>query len=173
MNPVTLARQATNPETTITDYARKVRRSAPFITRLEQGLYDKIPHSILPFIAEDIGVTTERVQVMYHNFQRDRRRDSGNLLKSSTSITYPVQPFPCSDTWKLRETRINFSAWFDNFFTTRGITRHNFCTLLCVHPATLDRYLLGEVKSMPSQLRDALSDAGLITEINDNYAKAS
>ncbi len=86
----------------------------------------------------------------YHQYQRDKRHDSGEEYGFAVYELGPPTATP-----------------FASFREAIGLSRMGFAKHFCVHPGLLYRVEQGISKTLPEQLADALKEAGLAVGIID------
>lgn len=159
MNPISYARNLSSYSTT--SLAKNLSVSRQYISRLEQGLYDKPNKVLLNWTADTINkslekeVTPENVEQLYKEWQVEKRRGT----KADKSLR------PCSVTEfdRVRQPKIMyyhkiFRQWRSDYWNTA----HSFCVDMCLHPSPVVDYEEGNTHTMPTGLREVLQSLGLI-----------
>ncbi|MGS2592227.1 helix-turn-helix transcriptional regulator [Streptomyces hebeiensis] len=161
MNPISHARYLTNISTTA--LSKKLGVSRQYISRLEQGLYDKPSDELLKWTVEILNrniekpVTKEVVNQLYKEWQW-QKRESVKLDKSL---------LPCSVTKfdRVRQPDVVyyhkvFVQWRNDYWNTS----HAFCVDMCLHPSPVVDYEEGITYKMPSALKQVMSELNLLGE---------
>lgn len=162
MNPISFARNSSSYSTTA--LAKKLEVSRQYISRLEQGLYDKPNKVLLEWATETINksynneiITTEAVEQLYREWQVEKRQG----IKIDKSLR------PCSVTEfdLVRQPGVVyyhkiFRQWRNDYWPTT----HRFCVDMCLHPSPVVDYEEGTTHSMPNALKGVLQTLGLLGE---------
>lgn len=152
INPITQARSSTIDNTT--HLARKLEVSRQYLTRAEQGLYEKPNLKILNWTAETLNKSPEEVLKDYEDWRWHHRR----LVKESKSLR-PVRINPHYNPPVIYYHRV-FKDWRELYWKTS----HEMCVDLCMHTSPVGLYEEGEAFKMPSILKEVMSRLGLIGE---------
>lgn len=119
------------------------------VLRTEQGVYALPPPAILSAISQRLpDSSVPYLEEAYRRWQTQQRI----LVRAHLFSDAPGIP---------REAT---SSEFLNYriFTLGLTSRMEFCRLFCVHPAVVEKYEKRQQLSMPDQLQQALSEAGLL-----------
>lgn len=118
----------------------------------EQGVY----HDVLPAIAvwaQEQGLNLPEMQREYHEFQKEKRVQNGELYGISIIELGPPEGNP-----------------FVELRNQLRLSRMGFAKRFCVHPGLLYRVEQGISRSLPIQLREALLQAGCSQSVLDELA---
>lgn len=161
MNPVSYARHLTTFSTTA--LAKRLSVSRQYLSRLEQGLYDKPNGTLTSWTASvlnkhlDKPVSAADVEEAYQQWQWEKR----NSVKKNLVLR------PCSVTEydRVRQPEIIyyhrvFKMWREGYWTST----HAFCVDMCLHPSPVTDYEEGNTQSMPSNLKAVMRGLNLIGE---------
>lgn len=157
MNPITQARSFSTMSTT--HLARELEVSRQYLTRTEQGLYEKPNSKVIKWTTETLnrnGVNTTEAEVLkdYFKWQWEHR-------------------FSVKDSKTLRPVRINphynpeiiyYHKLFGDWRRLYWSTTHEFCVDMCMHSYPVLQYEAGEVYKMPALLKEVMSKLGLLGE---------
>ena len=130
------------------------------VVRNEQGLFNRPSPAILSTLVEYTGESSEKITKEYTAWIANKRRSDSVRRPMRRIISFPAAH---------RLTGHPFLLWRTAIFP--GISRIAFCQILCLHPATVLKYEKGEQRTMPSQIKDALSEAGMSKEKIDALAR--
>jgi transcriptional regulator with XRE-family HTH domain len=161
MNPVSHARYLSTYSTTA--LAKKLKVSRQYISRLEQGLYDKPNRELLNWTAdvfnksldEDKQVGPEAIEQLYREWQWQHRE--------SAKMNLSIRPCEVTEFDKVRQPNIMyyhkvFRQWREDYW---GST-HSFCVDMCLHPSPVVDYEEGHTHSMPNGLKGVMGQLGLL-----------
>lgn len=157
MNPITHARSFTIDSTT--RLAQKLEVSRQYLTRTEQGLYEKPNKKVIQWTTETLNkngvkVTEEEVLNDYLKWQWEHRFE----VKDSKSLR-PVEINKFYNPEIIYYHKV-FREWRELYWRTS----HEFCVDMCMHSYPVLQYEAGEVYKMPALLKEVLSRLGLIGE---------
>jgi transcriptional regulator with XRE-family HTH domain len=130
------------------------------VVRNEQGLFNRPSPAILATVCEYTGESPERLTKEYTAWIANKRRSDSIWTSLRRVISFP-------NAGSL--TGHPFLLWRTAVFP--GVSRIGFCQILCLHPATVLKYEKGEQRTMPSQIKYALSEAGMDKARIDALAK--
>jgi predicted transcriptional regulator len=161
MNPISYARNLTDFSTTA--LAKRLDVSRQYISRLEQGLYDKPNKILLDWTTEALNrslakpVNAEQVEQLYREWQWQKRE--------STKESRVLSPCRVTDYDKVAQPEIIyyhkiFRQWRRDFF----VSPHEFAVELCLHPSPVVDYEDGNTHSMPTGLKSVMNRLNLIGE---------
>lgn len=122
----------------------------------ECGVY----HTVLPVIMKhlvSLGLNRRELEIEYEEAVRFKRELNG-LVYQFNLIDDLGEPTGINPFTQFRE-KLNL--------TGLSLTRSKFCKLFGVHPALIRKLELFETRTMPTQLQEALRDAGLATTVID------
>ena len=159
MNPVSYARYLTSFSTT--RLAKDLGVSRQYLSRLEQGIYDKPNQETLNWTVSTLNkhldkpVSHKAVEQLYREWQWQKRE--------SCKINKHLLPLAVTDFDRARQPDIIyyhklFLQWRQDYW----ISSHEFCVDMCLHPSPVTDYEEGNTHKMPSNLRDVMSQLGLI-----------
>jgi Helix-turn-helix. len=162
MNPVTHARYLSTLSTTA--LAKKLHVSRQYISRLEQGLYDKPNEAVLSWttdilnnnLASDSQTNVAEVEKYYRAWQwqhRELTKDS-LFLKPLEVTKYDKVIQSEGVIWYYRL----FKQWRSDYWNTA----HTFCVDMCLHPGPVVDYEDGKTSKMPGTLKEVLNHLGLL-----------
>lgn len=163
MNPLSHARYLSTYSTTA--LAKKLGVSRQYISRVEQGLYDKPNKEVLAWttevlnknLAEDRQIETPVVEQLYREWQWQQRE--------STKMGMSLRPCSVTDFDRVRQPDVIyyhkiFRQWREDYF----ISTHSFCVSMCLHPSPVAEYEEGGTIKMPQTLRRVMEQLGLLGE---------
>jgi transcriptional regulator with XRE-family HTH domain len=161
MNPVSYARYLSTYSTTA--LAKKLSVSRQYISRLEQGLYDKPNKELLEWttgvlnksLDQDKQVTSAGVEQLYREWQWMQRE----TVKMAKILR------PCSVTEFDRVKQPDIVYYYKIFHQWRSDywdTTHGFCVDMCLHPSPVVDYEEGNTHSMPGGLRKVMNQLSLL-----------
>jgi transcriptional regulator with XRE-family HTH domain len=131
------------------------------IIRNEQGLFNKPSPRVLTAITRIDPSNTDRVRILkeYTNWIAWRRRQEPVRSFVRRQISFP------------QAEKLNnhpFLLWRMAVYPS---SRIEFCKILCLHPATLLKYETVKQRPMPSQIYNALIEAGTDKKFVEKLAK--
>lgn len=164
MNPITYARYlAANSSSRL---AKDLGVSRQYLSRLEQGLYDKPNKEVADWVATTINrsldkkVTPEVIEQLYREWQWQQRE--------STKLNKALMPVEVTEYIKIAQPEFRehgiiyyhkvFKQWRADYWSTA----HSFCVDMCLHTAPVAEYEEGETITMPNQLKKVLTGLHLI-----------
>jgi transcriptional regulator with XRE-family HTH domain len=139
--------------------ARKANVTHDNVVRNEQGLFSKPNPAILEAIATISGDSPAQITMEYIAWVAAKRRQEPLRTLVKRQITFPPAKMLHSQPFLLWRTAI-----------APNLSRIAFCQLICCHPATLFKYEKGDQRTMPSQIFEALYDAGMSKESIETLA---
>lgn len=172
MNPVAYARYLSSISTT--RLAKELGVSRQYISRLEQGLYDKPNPKLVQWTRDVLNKHVENplshgaVEQLYREWQW-QKRESVKLNKALRPLTitqYDLvrQPVIMDASGSVTSGVVYyykiFTQWRNDYWTTS----HNFCVDMCLHPSPVAEYEEGLTHTMPNNLKKVLNELKLIEE---------
>lgn len=167
MNPVAYARYLSTMSTT--KLSRELKVSKQYISRLEQGIYDKPNQTVMDWAATSLNkhlsepITAEVVEQLYREWQWQQRE--------STKLNRALMPVSVTKYDRVSQAAVNgnehviyYHTIFGQWVASYWDSAHSFCVAMCLHPSPVASYIDGETNSMPSKLRDVLTQLNLIGE---------
>lgn len=161
MNPISYARYLSTHSST--SLAKKLGVSRQYISRLEQGLYDKPNDKLLSWateqlnkhLAEDKQTNNEAVQQLYREWQW--------MHRESSKMSHIIRPLEITEYHKARQPNVMyyykiFAEWRSDYW----ISTHAFCVDFCLHPSPVVDYEEGNTRSMPTSLKEVMGKLGLL-----------
>lgn len=166
MNPVAYARYLST--TSMTKLSRELKVSKQYISRLEQGLYDRPNPTILKWASEilnkssDKPVNQKMVEQLYREWQWQQRE--------SVKMSKMLKPLSVTHFDRVSQRAANggnenviyyhtvFASWLESYWDSV----HNFCVQMCLHPSPVADYVEGKTHSMPNKLRDVMAHLDLL-----------
>lgn len=168
MNPVSYARMLTT--TSASRLSRELKVSKQYISRLEQGLYEKPNPTIMKWASDVLNrnstetINEATVESLYRNWQWSQR----NSAKSNKNL----QPIVVTKYDRISHSarlggnadivyyHLVFSQWLESYWATP----HNFCVDMCLHPSPVADYVEGKTYKMPNKLVEVMNELDLIGE---------
>jgi transcriptional regulator with XRE-family HTH domain len=163
MNPISTARSTSLLSTTA--LAKKLSVSRQYITRLEQGLYEKPNEDVLNWVTTTINrnrpdgnhITNRAVLQLYKEWQWQRRE--------STKMDKILRPLEVTDFDRMRQPDlVYYYKVFNNWRRDYWPTAHAFCVDLCIHPSPVAKYEEGLTVTMPKTLKLVLKELNLLDD---------
>lgn len=159
MNPVSYARNLSMFSTTA--LAKRLEVSRQYISRLEQGLYDKPNKVLLDWTTETLNrslekpVSSRAVEQLYKEWQWQKRESSkmSKILRPVTITEYDKVTQP-----EIIYYHKIFKQWRQGYW----MSAHSFCVDMCLHPSPVVDYEDGITQSMPNNLKDVLTHLDLM-----------
>jgi len=164
MNPITYARYFSSYSSMA--LSRKIGVSRQYLSRVEQGLYDKPNEKLLSWATETLNshldkpVTSDAVMQLYREWQW-QQRESNKLNKA-------VRPLEVSEHDLVSQPSFRhhgviyyhkvFTQWRSDYWNSS----HSFCVDMCLHPGPVTEYEEGETYTMPNQLKKVLTNLNLV-----------
>lgn len=166
MNPISYARYLSSYSTT--RLAKNLGVSRQYLSRLEQGLYDKPNKEVINWTTETLNksldkpVTPAAIEQLYREWQW-QQRESIKLNKALLPVA--ITDFDRVAQPSFREHGIIyyhriFRQWRGDYWPSA----HAFCVDMCLHPSPVTEYEEGQTITMPSQLKKVLLELNLIGE---------
>lgn len=161
MNPISTARSLSLLSTT--GLARKLGVSRQYISRAEQGLYDKPSEALLNWTTSTINrnrpdnqhVTNAGVMQLYKEWQWQKRE--------SAKMDKILRPIDVTDFDRMRQPDVmRYHKIFTNWRRDYWETAHSFCVDMCLHPSPVADYEDGQTITMPNSLKKVLTQMNLI-----------
>lgn len=161
MNPIITARSLSLLSTTA--LSRKLSVSRQYISRLEQGLYDKPNDDVINWAVSTINrnrpddkqLTASVILQLYREWQWQKRE--------SAKMDLILRPLEVTDFDRMRQPDlIYYHKIFKNWRTDYWPTTHAFCVSLCIHPSPVANYEDGITTTMPKTLRNVLKQMNLL-----------
>jgi len=166
MNPVTYARYLSTYSST--KLAKNLGVSRQYLSRLEQGLYDKPNKEVVDWTTETINshldkpVTGEMIEQLYREWQWQQRE--------SVKLNKALLPVAITDYHRVAQPSFRehgiiyyyqaFRQWREDYW----VSAHAFCVDMCLHPSPVAEYEEGSTITMPNQLKKVLTELHLIGE---------
>lgn len=173
MNPISQARHLSTMSST--KLAKELKVSKQYISRIEQGLYDKPNPKIMNWAAETLDrnrnrdsnpypITTAVVEQLYREWQWQQRESvkQSKLLRPIAVTKYDRISQAAArggNTIDFRYYPI-FGQWVGSYWDSA----HSFCVQMCLHPSPVGNYIDGGMYAMPAQLTEVLTKLDLIGE---------
>lgn len=161
MNPISYARYLDGDSTTA--LSRRLGVSRQYISRLEQGLYDKPSDTLLRWACEVLSrekgkkVSKEAIEQLYREWQWTKRE--------SAKINRTLRPVAITEFDRIRQPEvIYYHTVFSDWRTLYWTTPHAFCVDMCLHPSPVTDYEEGITSSMPKNLVNVLTRLDLLGE---------
>lgn len=156
-NPISQARSFSPSSTT--HLAKELEISRQYLTRAEQGLYEKPNNRILKWTVETLvknGVDTTPADVLndYIKWQWHHR-----ISVKESKMLRPVSINPHYNPEIIYYHKL-FKDWRELYWKTS----HEFCVDMCMHTYPVMEYEEGRVYKMPALLKEVMSRLGLIGE---------
>lgn len=164
MNPISYAKYLDVRSTT--GIAKQLKVSRQYLTRVEQGLYDKPSDKILKWASEIISksrnekITPSAVEQLYKEWQWQQRE--------SVKLNLVLLPVAISDYDRVSQPSFRndgiiyyhkiFKQWREDYWHSS----HAFCVDMCLHPSPVVDYEEGETHTMPGTLKKVLTHMNLI-----------
>lgn len=155
MNPITQARSYSTYSTT--HLARILNVSRQYLTRTEQGLYEKPNKRIVQWTTETLNknghsVNEAHVLSAYEKWQWEHR-----VSVKESKLLRPVQINSHYTPDVIYYHRI-FRDWRELYWKSS----HEFCVDMCMHSYPVIQYEEGESFKMPATLKEVMSKLGLL-----------
>lgn len=168
MNPVAYARFLTT--TSASRLSRELKVSKQYISRLEQGLYEKPNDVILKWAAKILDdnsnnpVNESTVEQLYREWQWGQRQSAkmNKVLKPLTVTHFDrvSQAARLGGNTNVIYYHLIFGQWLDSYWPSP----HSFCVEMCLHPSPVTDYYEGKTHSMPNKLIEVMRELELIGE---------
>jgi transcriptional regulator with XRE-family HTH domain len=169
MNPVSYARYLANISTNA--LAKKLGVSRQYISRLEQGIYDKPNKELLNWTVSTINRNTPTEKHVSHKAVEQLYKEWQWQKRESCAMSKSLRPVEVTEWDIVRQKAQNrqddliyyhqiFAQWRGDYWTTT----HAFCVDMCLHPSSVTDYEEGNTVTMPKNLRDVLLQMKLIGE---------
>lgn len=139
------------------------------VLRAEQGVYQLPPPAILNALQRR-GLNPEKLEREYLLWQTRERQ----LHRHALSLPLPT---PADFAAVADFSDAEFSAYAQSqplvqWRIISGIeSQIEFCKMFCVHPAVISNFEAGRQRKIPTQLVDALTDAGIDYQVITELAK--
>lgn len=142
-NPVRIARQSLGKSISRISQEAGIHEQAWYLT--ECGCYVRIPPRILKYLSRRTGINTSE----YDKFRRETQQIFGEAFLENYKLPDPSLRLPP----------------LEAFLEINEIpNRTFFAKAICVQPSLVYRTLLGDAKELPSQIREALGNAGVTSD---------
>lgn len=164
MNPITYARYHYTGSTI--KLSKELGISRQYLSRVEQGLYDKPNDKVLNWATETLNrhleksVTNEAVAQLYREWQWQQRE--------STKLNKALRPLDISEYDLVSQPSFRhdgiiyyhkvFTQWRGDYWNSS----HAFCVDMCLHPSPVAEYEEGSTVTMPNQLKKVLGSLNLV-----------
>lgn len=168
MNPVSHARFLTS--TSAARLSRDIKVSKQYISRLEQGIYEKPNPAILKWTAgvlnsnTDAKINEATVEQLYKEWQWGQRHSLklNKLLKPVEVTNYDriSQAARLGGNSSVIYYHLVFGQWLQSYWDSV----HAFCVGMCLHPSPVADYVEGKAYSMPNKLIEVMEELELIGE---------
>jgi transcriptional regulator with XRE-family HTH domain len=164
MNPITYARYLSSISST--RLAKDLSVSRQYLSRLEQGLYDKPNNEVVQWTATTINrhldkpVTAEMIEQLYREWQW-QQRESTKLNKALLPVAITDHDLVAQPSFREHGV-IYYHQIFKQWRSDYWNTAHAFCVDMCLHPSPVADYEEGETITMPNQLKKVLTEMHLI-----------
>ena len=154
IHPFKTIRNEAEPRLSINRLAFITNTDRWVVIRTEQGLYTQSPDAITMELARVSGRGLTSLYETYYKWQIWKRKQATPALRAAVA----------GFNWESG----NFATFLQLAFPeTSRIAK---AKLLCVHPATLQKYELKRQQQMPAQIMVALTDGGLTPEEIDKLS---
>jgi transcriptional regulator with XRE-family HTH domain len=156
-NPIKEARLDLN--LTQHELASRAMMTPNALIKYEQGLYPEVSTKIITALAwaldQDLTSYSAVLSKAYKNWRVDKLLDARIFFRHNTEVrglnpTGGVNPFVC---WRTHHLHIS--------------SRLEFCKLLVLHPAVVQKYEQGEMRQMPESLYKTLLIVGVTKDSLD------
>lgn len=142
-NPVRIARQSLGKSIGRISQEAGIHYQAWYLT--ECGCYARIPPKILKYLSRRTVINTSD----YVRYRKETQEIFGEAFLVNYKLPEPSTRKPP----------------LESFLEINGIpNRTYFAKAICVQPSLVYRTLLGDAKELPSQIRAALSNAGVSSD---------
>lgn len=166
MNPISYARLLST--TSISQLARDLKVSKQYISRLEQGLYDKPNKEIMKWAADQINrhasrqISAADVERLYRAWQwKKREEEKANRGLQKVEVTKYDR---ISQEAEYGSEVLFYYKVFGQWVATHYDSPHKFCVAMCLHPSPVAEYIEGRARAMPKMLAEVLYKLDLIGE---------
>jgi len=166
MNPISHARFLASLSTS--KLARELNVSKQYISRLEQGIYEKPNQVVAAWAASVLNNNSNRtigpktVESLYAKWQWDQRR--------STKVNRGLRPVTVTHYDKVSQRAqtgsdvIYYHKIFGQWVCSYWDSAHSFSVAMCLHPSPVADYMDGATHTMPKKLAEVMSRLDLIGE---------
>lgn len=151
-----------------TKLAKELKVSKQYISRLEQGIYDKPNKVVMAWAANELSkhytkpIKPDSVESLYRKWQWDQRESTkeNKLLKPVNVTSYDKVSQRAQNNSDVIYYHKVFGQWVGSYWDSA----HSFCVSMCLHPSPVADYIDGETHSMPNKLVEVLTRLELIGE---------
>lgn len=152
ISPIAKARSLSSYSTTA--LAKQLEVSRQYLTRTEQGLYEKPNKKVVNWTANQLNITPDEVLNQYLLWQWHHR-----LTVKESKLLRPVtiNKFHNPDV-------IYYHKLFRDWRAQYWNTVHEMCVDMCMHTYPVLEYEAGNVYKMPALLKEVMSKLGLLGE---------
>lgn len=169
MNPVSYARYLANISTT--QLSKRLGVSKQYISRLEQGLYDRPSKVMLDWTVATINrntsvdkhVTPSAVEQLYREWQW-QKRESCKMDKALRPLVVTEYDRVIQRSQNQHSELFYYHKVFLQWRSDYWPSNHAFCVDMCMHPSAITDYEEGNSQKMPNTLKTVFSQMGLIGE---------
>ncbi|MFE1915013.1 helix-turn-helix domain-containing protein [Streptomyces anandii] len=167
MNPVAFARYLAGLSTT--KLAKELKVSKQYISRLEQGIYDKPNKTVMDWATVELNkhysqeLTPVTVENLYRSWQwqqRESTKDSRNLKPVVITKYDRVSQAARNQSDSVIYYHQIFGQWVGSYWDSV----HSFCVSMCLHPSPVAEYVEGRSLTMPNKLVEVLTRLELLGE---------
>jgi DNA-binding XRE family transcriptional regulator len=165
VNPIRYARAV--EQITTAQLARNLKISRSFVVRIEQGCYRNPGTELARYASHTLDIPVSEIISRYKQFQKHVRQNTLDNCPELRPISGPVaaedqnKKFSSDAVTTRIFTHDVFSAWREEYWP-QSI---DFCTSMCVHPASVKKFEAGLMLNMPEQLVEVLQETGLLGNI--------
>lgn len=165
MNPVAYARYLST--ISLAKLSKELKVSKQYISRLEQGIYDKPNETVMKWAAAQLNkhvdqeVNQATVETLYRNWQWQQRE--------STKANKCLKPVVVTHYDKVSQAAINgsdsviyYHTIFGQWVASYWDSAHSFCVSMCLHPSPVADYIDGKSLTMPNKLVEVLTRLDLL-----------
>lgn len=149
INPIVDARLAKSLSANA--LSKRLGLSRQYLSRAEQGTYSSLNPALLKWTANALSIGTADVMKLYTRFQRETRRATVDKVGPHKLSRNPGNNQP---------GHVIFEHWRSGYWPSTMA----FATAFCIHPDTIQKYEEGIRLEMPSPIRLALREVGLIED---------
>lgn len=129
--------------------AKKLGLSRQYLNKAEQGTYSSLNPALVKWVANTLSITPFDVAHLYVKFQKSTRRATVEKVDPHKLERYPGNT---------ELGHVLFERWRAGYWTSPT----QFAIAFCVHPDAVQKYEEGIQLKMPSTIREALFENGLI-----------
>jgi transcriptional regulator with XRE-family HTH domain len=168
MNPISYARYLSTYSST-SALARELGVSRQYLSRIEQGIYDKPNQELLEWAATTINKASGKdfeasdVEQLYREWQW-QKRESAKLNKALRPVTVTEYDLVKQRAINGTDAIVYYYRIFTQWRSDYWLTSHAFCVDMCLHPSPVAEYEEGKTHTMPNTLKKVLIELELIGE---------